>query len=252
MSKYCWERGTLKIPTRAYNPLKKALWEYLKAQAEKEHTIAMQCHALLAKHGEFKRATNQYARENIITELVKGKTFVQGYLYGWRCDPEEVADTERIVASLSGKGYTLKRPLKKDFTGPQLKDLSVTVDRGTAYIRFDDKAHTVTWSVPEGNRVVDDAHAALVAKKFFELLGNITWTRGSGGTIVGNDEYNCESEYEGGGGNYVTHRYGPAGDEDRPRMPRRRKATTVSKPSAPRTTGRIMSSPFAPIGYPRY
>jgi hypothetical protein len=64
------------------------------------------------------------------------------------------------------------------------------------------------WSVSENNRAVEDARESPVGRAFFGALRRVEWTRGSGGTLWGNDEYNQEG-YGEGGGNYVTAEYGP-------------------------------------------
>jgi len=44
---------------------------------------------------------------------------------------------------------------------------------------------------------------------FFRALGQVVWTRGTGGEIVGNDEYNRESKASGDGGNFTKQTFGP-------------------------------------------
>ncbi len=82
-----------------------------------------------------------------------------------------------------------------------------TVHCGEPSIHFDKRK--VTWSVPENNHACDRARTHLLAREFFGLLETVTWTRGSGGDIVGNNEYARDSREEGGGGNYLVTHYGP-------------------------------------------
>ena len=51
---------------------------------------------------------------------------------------------------------------------------------------------------------------------FFGELAKVRWTRGTGSVFTGNDEYNQDASYEGGGANYVTTAYGPVGAAEAP------------------------------------
>lgn len=80
-----------------------------------------------------------------------------------------------------------------------------------ARLVLDEKTRTVRWVVPENNHAVDFAWRHPMGKAFENALRKVRWVRGTGGKLVGNDEYNRDSRYEGGGANYVTRRYGPLG-----------------------------------------
>jgi hypothetical protein len=114
---------------------------------------------------------------------------------------------------------TIKIPARqfKDFANKVLLAAKSYIDQGhQKIISFDDgcitldyKTHCVCWDVPENNRASEHARDELVARALFRALEQIKWVRGSGGTIVGNDEYNRDSRGVGGGGNYEVAYYGP-------------------------------------------
>lgn len=121
--------------------------------------------------------------------------------------PVEWVDGERVEKKL-------QKPKKKDF--PKIAATKVErlrADCGTVYFNHKDK--TVTWDVDENNRAVESARGTWLAETLFRALNQIKWTRGSGGKIVGNDEYNRDSDYEGGGGNYINDEYGPEAQKRR-------------------------------------
>jgi hypothetical protein len=63
---------------------------------------------------------------------------------------------------------------------------------------------------------------------FFAALGKIKWTRSSGGFATGNDEYNQDNTYSGGGANYVTFSYGPVGENAKTEQSARNMGMTVA------------------------
>lgn len=100
------------------------------------------------------------------------------------------------------------KPRIKDFPKANVRTKGFDAS-SEAMISFEDKIRTVRWSVSENNHACEHARRSVLARVFFEALHAVNWTRGSGGKIVGNDEYNRDSDYEGGGANYVKGEWGP-------------------------------------------
>lgn len=199
MSCYEWEQGTLKIPTKEWAGLKKAVRD--------EHNRVVQAQFAycqkLYQHLEQLRETNRNAYDSARVAIDSGRLPELGTQHRW----------ERSCSHLVWHKWmeSLQRPLKKDF--PPATNQTTEFSMGEHSISFDDKAHSVTWSVSENNHAIEYARQHPVAVAFFRALKGITWTRGSGGTIAGNNEYNRESRDEGGGANLVTDRYGPLGED---------------------------------------
>lgn len=77
------------------------------------------------------------------------------------------------------------------------------------------RGRNLTWDVPDNNHAVDTAHQEWLGTALFDQLDRVQWTRGSGGYFVGNNENNADDCSPGGGGNYLTDTFGPAGDKAR-------------------------------------
>jgi hypothetical protein len=191
MSQYDWEKGTIKLNVKEFSRVRKAMIDFVN---ERQNAL-------------FEKAKR--IREEILKECFGKRTFNFEIAFFSRVKSSG-DDFPLSRALFRGKGYKKPyMPRRKDF--PLLNSRSYRIECGDmdALIIFDKEAHTVTWTVPENNRQVERARDTLEARKFFSLLSTVHWTRGTGGTIVGNDEYNRESSCEGGGGNYVVERYGP-------------------------------------------
>ena len=190
MSTYEWESGSIKIPAKewskfrttiikASNDLKIRGFELAKAlyPKVKKTKPENQWTDVLYTVFEAERISSEDERYDIVRSL----------LYSY--DPEL-------------RKQVLRRPMKSNL-GLLPTSKSCNVRCGEACISLNNESKSVIWEVPENNHACDTARAHSLAKEMFRLLNEITWTRGSGGTIIGNDEYNRESDYAGGGGNYV-------------------------------------------------
>ena len=86
-----------------------------------------------------------------------------------------------------------------------------------ASVTFDPAKRTVRWYVHRQNHAVERGRNTWLAQLFFERLGKVRWTHGTGGVITGNNDYNVhEHTGPGEGGNFVTGAYGYLGIEQAP------------------------------------
>jgi hypothetical protein len=193
MSCYEWERGTIKLPSKDYPRFRKEMLAVWNNNELRLFNIATACFKEL-KAKPIKRAE----LESVVNRLVQSKTN----------DSDSYRVFDMLVARTPTNAVKLRAPRKGDLS---IRKVSVgcAIDIEEAQVYFDDKACSVTWAVSENNHARDHAREHPIARELFRKLGAIEWVRGTGGTIVGNDEYNRDNDYEGGGSNYITAYYGP-------------------------------------------
>jgi len=188
MSCYEWERGTIKLPTKVFAKFRREFIDKYNAVQE-------------AHMATLSRYRDNALRVGKNSRMFNFKRHMEDQCQTW--------GEQSLVHNLfpDERRKPLK-PTKKMFNFVNGKDNSFEVGGGDGHVYFEQKERTVTWSVQENNHAVEDARGSKEGKFFFHMLSRVEFTRGSGGVIVGNNEYNRDDEYEGGGGNYVTGTYG--------------------------------------------
>lgn len=214
MSCYEWERGTIKLPAKEWAGFRKGLLEAwnkhqleLLAKAQRAHKAIKD--ALKGKRGK--------ARDEAM------KAAIQRHVGDVHREANEALVNLVLTYDRDKRAFALKAtaPKKKD-----LKLFAVSKDAEIylpdAYVRFVNKTRSVVWDVPENNRARQHARDHWFARLLFAKLGRITWTRGTGGQIIGNDEYNRDRDDVGGGGNYLVTEYKPLTAKEKKAQARQR------------------------------
>jgi hypothetical protein len=195
MSCYESEWGTIKLPTAATAAVKTAVRDANNKLHDQLYTLARD---FWAKNTT--RSSKKYQDAIQVMELDVAR-FPQRYP-----NPDLMHELRWLLESVADK----PRGLTHDDIAraiPVATNRSVAFNYGDFSITF--AGNLVNWNVPDNNRAVEHAHDHPVAKAFFHALKQVKWTRGSGGQLLGNNEYNRDSNYEGGGGNFVTSEFGP-------------------------------------------
>jgi hypothetical protein len=203
MSCYNWERGVIVIPSSEWASFRTELIRAWNEHLTEMFSLAESIYQTASAAVKGKRGEN---RDKLIKEAVARECGCSISSVGVSFNRESDYQKWEIISPLLLKNkdgkVTLTSPRKSELNLlPLTKDAVIHTPDATIIFKNEDR--TVTWSVEENNRAVERAHDHWFAKKLFQKLNSIQWTRGSGGKIVGNDEYNRDSDYEGGGANYV-------------------------------------------------
>lgn len=215
MSCYEWERGSIKLPTKEARRVREAVKAAAVQHRDKLYDHAQRFWSELPRsykedREKYRKACEAFLRGNVHDRFnnqgpdphlpawtaVRDEALLDDltWLLQWRIDRKEgtpsrvqQSDLDPLIGKLTG-------------TKPHMKC-------DEAVIKFDGRV--VHWIVPENNHACERCRAHPVAMALFRTLASVAWTRGSGGTIVGNDEYNRDSTDEGGGSNFVKDTFGP-------------------------------------------
>lgn len=228
MSCYEWERGTIQFSAKEWPGFRKLMIRVWNEHQEKIHEVAKKAHLAAKAAAKGKRGAN---RQPLVLAAIAQECggymddheFQPGKKYdGWGSYSvnDEAQELWGAVTSLILCGKIWKNEAT-DTKNPQKKNLKIypvskgcTISYGECSVTFDNESRSLSWYVDENNHSRYRAHEHWYTKRLFHELNQVTWTRGTGGKIIGNDEYNRDADYEGGGGNYVTHSFGPLGERE--------------------------------------
>lgn len=227
MSCYEWERGEIKLPTAEFARVRQAVEKADRAAKEASFALTQDFWKGLTRKQQtdpeaYRLALLAWERQH----LQGGRPYVGFGSPAEREHREAEADAHAQARDLLSRRIRVdyengkptghgspKRVLQADVDYPTNRTTTFACD-GDATIEFDRATSTVTWGVSENNHAVESAHARPLAQVLFGELAKVRWTRGTGGVLSGNDEYNAGSRDPGGGANYVTCGFGPVGAAD--------------------------------------
>lgn len=223
MSRREWERGTIIIPTGEWAKFKKALREAYNKGVELDYAQALRVHAQVKLDQKGKRGVD-WGRV-IHLELEKHTSAIKRSIYGEQHEsspvyPLTVTNSwglrQAMVSKKTADGVeklTLAQPRKSDacFAPAKSTTMSYNLVDAEASITLNDKARSVEWEVGESNHACEQARASYLGVVLFDLLKGIAYTRGTGGTIYGGDEYadDASRESRGSSSQYDKDYFGP-------------------------------------------
>ena len=225
MSRYEWEQGEIVIPANQWAKFRTELLRKWNTTQTANWELAKKAHKAAKEAAKGKRGQNR--TDAILNSLAKsagGSVDEWGYFKAptirvggyWTSvqTPDTAAEERwemltRHCLTVTTRTTTLSKtqPQKKAFDiKPLSKSASFNCD--DAHISLNNENNIVIWHVSENNHACDYAHDWWFAKALFKALSKVKWTRNSGGSIIGNDEYNRDSYEMGGGANYVKQVWG--------------------------------------------
>jgi hypothetical protein len=217
MSRWQREHGSIKLPSAEFAGFRQAAADAANKEKQSLFDHSQNFWAGLKPSDKKDRASyyQAYLRYEKANEVA-----VQRSTY-WGSRGEMVSGTPDgfsalIGADLSSVGRKPARVQKSEMGFATNRTVELANPYGDGRLVFNREQNTVSWDVEEGNRAVDSARDSVIGKLFFNRLKSVKWSRGTGGTIMGNSESMSDDDYVGDGGSYFTGGFGPIGAELNP------------------------------------
>lgn len=208
-----WEKGTLRFSnTKAYRDFKRRVVERFMEQVKKDLVLANA--ALAAVKAAKPKGARGFAWQRALLEKMHETPFELKALSPWRVARFMAIDSVREPGAVVERDVPRSTPRQltaKEAGSYSMKSTQLQSIEGGCEVDFNDTERSVTWRVPENNHAVERARDSFLGVLLFEELKRADWGRSGGGCLVGNDEYRREASHAGGGANYVTEVFGPAG-----------------------------------------
>lgn len=170
MSCYEWSQGTIILPSASFSPFRKAVQEAMHKKWKQSFDISQKFWQSLSIRqksdwNEFRIALNSSGIVDLDTM--------------WLIDP-------------MGKEQKPRRVQQSNVNWPNNRMMNFhDSDLSLSFIR---ETRTVEFSVSENNHAREHADATVLAGAFYDQIARVRWTHGTGGVILGNDEYNRDSQ----------------------------------------------------------
>lgn len=216
MSHVAWESGHITLPAASVAAVKQALRDATNAGHDQARAAAATFWEDYAKRTRspclYRERLEQWLRAGARTRLSAAAVVVGPHPSGLNDhDLDRLHDLLEAVAD---------KPRKLTAADIQQRFPKVTNRAGTfavgaeATIRLDGRE--LTWHVRENNHAVEVTYDQPVMCALMNALSQMKWTRATGGTRWGADEYATDAaEQYGDDPVSVTGRWGPLGDRDR-------------------------------------
>ncbi|VTU42888.1 hypothetical protein H6P1_00304 (plasmid) [Variovorax sp. PBL-H6] len=221
-----WEKGEVVIPSAAWAGFKKDLREAYNKAIAADFELAKRVHERVKAAQKGKRNVDWekavWAEIHATDEkrsagygYFGGGGTYQAERYEFKVVSEWNVKTALLVNDEATGKVKLATPKAKSFA-PVKSDARQFYAGNEASITLVDESRTAKWNVYENKNACEEARQSYMGRAFLGLLAKVKWTRGSGGSFHGNDEYHEDAgrEHAGGGGSYIKDTFGPLGDDD--------------------------------------
>lgn len=190
MSCFEWEQGQFRIPAKCWPALKKALRAAYNKGLAADLTLANQVIAKVKAAHKGRRLVDWRVVLTCELGALDRVESAVGTVSQMRYRFNVLRDEMIILKAFAGTSEARRRLCvlrRKDFPLANRETMRFPADLGT--ISLCDAKHLVSWDVSEHNRACEGARSSYMGRTLFRFLEGISWVRGTGGYITGNDEH---------------------------------------------------------------